>query len=232
MPSPAKTSKDAARPVPFDLLQLQPVPRAFYLRNPRSVARDLLGKLLIRREHGHLTAGRIVLAGRIVETEAYLGTNDPAAHSAAGPTDRNRVLFGPPGHAYVYFIYGNHFCLNVSCQPEGQSGGVLFRALEPVAGIGHMLRARALPVRPNPTPAELRLISSGPGRLTQAFGITRLRDNGIDLAASDSSLFIAEDGFRPRRIVRTPRIGISKATASLLRYVIGGNAFVSGKRSM
>ncbi len=100
------------------------------------VARELLGKLLVRRERGQL------IAGRIVETEAYLGIGDLAAHAAAGRTPRNDVLFGPPGHAYIYFIYGNHYLFNVSCLPDGVAGGVLVRALEPVAGIEQMARAR------------------------------------------------------------------------------------------
>src|SRR6202451_3553659 len=109
---------------------------SFYDRDPRRVARSLLGKVLIRK------TPRGILAGRIVETEAYLGAGDAAAHSASGKTARNSVLFGPPGFAYVYFIYGNYYCLNVSCEPEGIAGGVLFRALEPIAGIAEMARAR------------------------------------------------------------------------------------------
>src|SRR5215472_1271823 len=105
------------------------VPAAFYDRDPRLVGPDLLGKILVRRQEGRR------LVGRIVEVEAYLGAEDPAAHAYAGPTPRNAVLFGPPGHAYVYFIYGNHYCLNVSCMPEGHGGGVLLRAMEPVLGV-------------------------------------------------------------------------------------------------
>ncbi len=107
----------------------KPLAREFFNRDPVTVARELLGKLLIRRE------GRTLLAGRIVENEAYLGQEDPAAHAYNGRTARNSVLFGPPGHAYVYFIYGNHYCLNVSCMPEGCGEGVLFRAMEPVFGL-------------------------------------------------------------------------------------------------
>jgi DNA-3-methyladenine glycosylase len=110
----------------------------FFNRDPRKVARALLGKLLVRK------TPRGVVAGRIVETEAYLGQGDAAAHAAAGKTARNAVLFGPPGHAYVYFIYGNHYCLNVSCLPDGIPGCVLFRALEPVAGIEQMAKARGI----------------------------------------------------------------------------------------
>ena len=110
----------------------------FFNRDPRRVARALLGKLLVR------ITPRGILAGRIVETEAYLGKGDAAAHAAAGRTPRNSVLFGPPGHAYVYFIYGNHYCLNVSCLPDGVPGCVLVRALEPVAGIKQMAKARGI----------------------------------------------------------------------------------------
>ena len=113
---------------------------AFFNRDPRRVARSLLGKGLIRK----MTRG--ILAGRIVETEAYLGEGDGAAHSASGKTARNAVLFGPPGFAYVYFIYGNYYCLNVSCLPDGVAGGVLFRALEPLVGIKEMAAARGLEV--------------------------------------------------------------------------------------
>ncbi len=103
--------------------------RAFFNRDPRIVSRELLGKLIVRRE------GRKQLAGRIVEVEAYLGAGDLAAHAAAGHTARNAVLWGPPGHAYVYFIYGVHYCLNISCLPAGEAGCILIRALEPVSGI-------------------------------------------------------------------------------------------------
>src|ERR1700761_183615 len=111
------------------------VPRDFYLDSPDLVAQKLLGKLLVR--------GKLV--GRIVEVEAYFDEADPAAHSFAGKTARNSVLFGPPGHAYVYFIYGMHYCLNVSGQPEGRAGGILFRALEPIHGLKAMALARGLP---------------------------------------------------------------------------------------
>src|SRR4029077_3058696 len=112
--------------------------RAFFNRDPRIVARELLGKLVVRRE------GRKQLAGRIVEVEAYLGAGDLAAHAAAGHTARNAVLWGPPGHAYIYFIYGVHYCLNISCLPDGEAGCVLIRALEPVSGIADMANARGL----------------------------------------------------------------------------------------
>lgn len=202
------------------------LPREFYNRDPVAVARDLLGKLLIRRE------GRKLLAGRIVEDEAYLGADDPAAHAYAGRTPRNAVLFGPPGYAYVYFIYGNHYCLNVSCMKEGYGGGVLFRAMEPVAGIEAMAAARGLELGPTPRTSLLRLISSGPGRMAEAMDITRERDNGKDLTSRRSDLYIADDGRRPeKKILASPRIGITKAIDEPLRFVVAGNQYVSGKRS-
>ena len=149
------------------------------------------------------------LTARIVEVEAYLGEDDPAAHAAAGRTLRNAVLFGPAGHAYVYFIYGNHYCLNVSCEFEGRAGSVLFRALEPLSGIEEMAAARGIELR---GPKDWPKLTNGPGRLGQAFGITRSGDNGVDLTSSQSSLWIGDDGYRVRGIMSTPRVGITKAT--------------------
>lgn len=202
---------------------IQPLPRSFFARTPRRVARDLLGKVLIRSSSAHN------LLARIVEVEAYLGENDPAAHAAAGNTPRTSVLFGPAGYAYVYFIYGNHYCLNVSCEQEAKAGSVLFRALEPLEGIDHMARARGIAVQ---GPRDLVKLTSGPGRLAQAFGITRARDNGIDLTSSASSLWIGNDGFLPDKIQITPRVGISKAALHRLRYIVPGNPFVSSRSNM
>jgi DNA-3-methyladenine glycosylase len=198
-----------------------PLARDFYNRDPRTVSRDLLGKVLVRRE------GRRLLAGRIVEVEAYLGKDDAAAHAAAGRTARNAVLFGPPGYAYIYFIYGNHFCLNVSTLPDGIAGGVLFRALEPLKGMEQMALARDLEIN---RPADLKQLTSGPGRLAEAFAITRQRDNGKDLTSRSSDLWIAQDGYRPEAIVETKRIGLTKAAELPLRYFIAGNQFVSGPK--
>ena len=177
------------------------VSRKFYLDPPDLVAQKLLGKLLVRGG----------MAGRIVEVEAYFGEADAAAHAFAGKTARNSVLFGPPGHAYVYFVYGMHYCLNVSCEPEGRAGGVLFRALEPICNL-------AVP-------------TNGPGRLCRAMGITRERDNGADLTSPDSDLQIQDDGFVASDILVTPRIGISKDAARLARFILAANPFVS-KRSV
>jgi len=196
----------------------------FFDRDPRRVARALLGKLLVRK------TPRGILAGRIVETEAYLGKGDAAAHSAAGRTARNSVLFGPPGHAYVYFIYGNHYCLNVSCLPDGVAGGVLFRAMEPVTGVDQMAQARGIDMVKTDLKniALLKKISSGPGRTSEALGVTRERDNGKSLVSLRSDLRIVDDGYRVRRVMVTPRIGIVKAAEQPFRYFVAGNPFVSG----
>jgi len=209
--------------VPLTSTQTHPLTGPFFARDPRRVARQLLGKILIREVPGKR------LAARIVEVEAYLGTGDPSAHAAAGRTLRNTVLFGPPGHAYVYFIYGNHYCLNVSCETEGKAGGVLFRAMEPLSGIDDMARARRLELR---GPEDWPKLTSGPGRLCQAFSITRTHDNGRDLTSPASSLWIGDDGYRPRAISMTPRVGITKAADMPLRYFIKGNSFVSGTKKI
>ena len=199
---------------------IHPLPRSFFSRDPRVVARSLLGKVLVR-DTPPLTA-------RIVEVEAYLGAHDPASHSAAGKTARNAVMFGPPGYAYIYFIYGNHYCLNVSCEPDGKPGGVLFRAVEPLTGIEEMASAREIEIH---GPKDLPKLTSGPGRLAEAFGVTRIRDNGTDLTSSASSLWLGDDGYRARGIRISPRIGITKAADKPLRYFLGGNPFVSGPKS-
>ena len=199
------------------------LPREFYDRDPRRVCRELLGKVLVRNEP------RKYLAGRIVEVEAYFGKSDGAAHSFAGRTARNAVLFGPPGFAYVYFIYGSHYCLNVSCLPDGVAGGILFRAVEPLVGIEAMAKARGLALK---GARDLRNLTSGPGRLAEAFGITRERDNAKDLTSPESDLFIADDGYRVKKVLATPRIGITKAAERPWRYIIPGNPFVSGPKRL
>jgi DNA-3-methyladenine glycosylase len=183
------------------------LPRSFYLDSPEVVARNLLGKLITRDLNGER------LTGRITEIEAYLGLADPASHSFIGKTKRNAVLFGPPGVSYVYFIYGMHCCLNFSCEPDGEPGGVLIRALQPVKGLETMSRLRGLsaPIKP-------KLLCSGPGRLCQAMEIT-LTENGLDVTRAKSPLRVLDDGFRPASISVTPRIGISKAVDMPLRFV-------------
>ena len=203
------------------------IPRSFYEHPAELVAPRLLGKLLVHR------TGSAILAGRIVEVEAYLGPHndppDPAAHTYRGPTPRNAVMFGPPGHAYVYFIYGRYFCLNVSCEPEGRGAGVLFRAVEPVAGLEEMARNRGLDSAINH-----RLLTSGPSRLCQAFGITRAAHNGLDFTSPASPLQIHDDGFpfpEPRSGIHIgPRIGIRHAIDWPLRFCLAGHPCVSGPK--
>lgn len=194
------------------------LPRSFFNAKPEWVARELLGKILVR------SAGSSLLAGRIVETEAYLGEHDPAAHAASGRTERNAVIFGPPGRAYVYHIYGLHQCLNVSCLPDGTAGCVLLRGLEPLQGIGRMRQNRRLKT------AAIAPLMAGPGNLCQAMEITRAADNGRDLTEPESPLRLYDDGFFCEKIAVTPRIGIQKAADLPLRFFIDGHACVSGSR--
>jgi DNA-3-methyladenine glycosylase len=185
-------------------------------RSPEAVARYLLGKLLVRR------LGRQILVGRIVETEAYLGVGDPAAHSAVGKTARNAVTFGPPGYAYVYFIYGMHYCLNVTCEPEGLAGCILFRALEPISGLKQMAKLRGLPADTKP-----RLLTSGPARLCEALDVTRPRDNGKNFLDEASDLQLRDDGFKVAGVSVSRRIGITKAADRELRFCVEGSPFLS-----
>ena len=130
----------------------------------------------------------------------------------------------------MYFIYGNYYCLNVSCMPEGLGEGVLLRAMEPLFGLEAMAHARGVELPESPATSQLRLISSGPGRMSEAMDITRARDNGKDLTSRRSDLWFADDGYRPERIAATPRVGIKKAVEQPLRFVVAGNPFVSAKR--
>jgi len=203
----------------------QPLQRTFFAAPPERVASRLLGKLLAHRTE----AG--VLAGRIVEAEAYLGPHndppDPAAHAYRGVTPRNRVLFGPAGYAYVYAIYGRYFCMNISCEVEGQAGCVLLRALEPLLGMDAMARQRGLSA-----PAKPWQLTSGPSRLCQALGLTRAEHNGLDLLDADSPLQVREDGFVPTEVLVTPRIGIHEAVDWPLRFALPENACVSGPKNL
>lgn len=190
------------------------LPRAFYRRDPRVVAPELLNKLLVRDD------GR---AGRIVEVEAYAGSEDPAAHSFRGRTARNATMFGPAGHLYVYFTYGMHWCANAVCGEVGEGYGVLLRAIEPVAGVELMREARGHPIRE-------RDLGSGPGRLAQAFGITRELD-GADLVINDAGVRIVSDGMPPPAdAVATSRIGIRHGIEHLWRWHVPEHAHVSRGR--
>lgn len=204
--------------------------REFYEGRPEIVCPRLLGKVLVHRTPEGL------VAGRIVEAEAYLGPHndppDPAAHSHRGPTPRNRVLFGPPGHAYVYSIYGMYFCLNVSCEAEGLAGGVLFRAVEPVAGLDLMAANRGMRAGVKMSEPVLRQLTSGPGRLCQAMGIDRIGHNGLDVTDPDSALQIRDDEFVVKKALATPRIGISEAVDWPLRFAVPGNPCVSGPKGL
>jgi len=184
------------------------LPRSFYARDTVTVARELLGKTLV---HGPVK-------GVIVETEAYLGAEDLAAHSAAGITPRTRVIFGEAGHVYVYLSYGMHECLNIVAEREGKPGCVLIRALQPVAGL-ELMRAR------RPGAKRDRDLASGPGKLTQAMAITRAH-YGVDLTKGDlvvEASAIAE----PVEIEVTPRIGITRCADWPLRFVIRGSPWAS-----
>jgi len=185
------------------------LPRSFYDRSPEIVARALLGKLLTHRYRGQQ------LTGRILEVEAYLGLSDPASHAFIGLTKRNAVLFGPPGVAYTYFVYGMHYCLNVSCLPDGVPGGVLFRALLPLEGIATMARLRGLPATAKP-----QQLTGGPGRLCEALGLSGKERNGVDATLPGSPIQVLDDGHHPHAIEVTPRIGISKAADRPLRFVV------------
>lgn len=209
----------------------RPLPRSFYEMRPEIVAPRLLGKVLVQK-----VKGRSPLAGRIVEVEAYLGPHnfppDPAAHSHRGPTPRNAVLFGHAGHAYVYSIYGMYFCLNVSCETEGQAGCVLIRALEPIAGLDQMAANRGVPLPAHPAHTHLRQLTSGPSRLCQALGVIRAAHNGLDVTSARSPLRIVDDGFRIPDALATPRIGIKHAVDWPLRFTLPQNPFVSGPKNL
>ncbi len=193
------SSENPSEPSP-----VRKLPRSFYDRNTETVAKELLGKLLVRHD------GKVMRVGRIVETEAYLGPHDLAAHSSKGRTPRTDVMFGPPGHAYVYLIYGMYNCLNVVTEEEGHASAVLLRALEPVENIDAK--------------------TQGPGLLCRALGIDRSL-NRHDLL-SDDFYIAAPDRDEPFAIVTRPRIGVDYAgewAARPLRFYIEGNPFVSKK---
>ncbi|MGV8959923.1 MAG: DNA-3-methyladenine glycosylase [Stenotrophomonas sp.] len=187
------------------------LPRAFYRRHPTAVAPELLNKILVRAD------GR---AGRIVEVEAYAGSEDPAAHSFSGQTARNATMFGEPGHLYVYFTYGMHWGSNAVCGEVGEGVGVLLRAIEPLRGLEAMRVAR-------PKARRDRDLGSGPGKLSQALGITGDLD-GADLVLGDRGITIVSDGtLPPADAVVGPRIGISRAVEFPWRWHVPDHAHVS-----
>ena len=187
------------------------LPRSFYARSTVEVARDLLGKILV---HGPTS-------GIIVETEAYLGGDDLAAHSARGLTERTRVIFGPPGHAYVYLIYGMYQCFNLVAEASGRPGAVLIRALQPVSGV-ELMRARRGAALP------LEQLANGPGKLTLALGITRAH-NGTDVTRG-ALVVRRAPGTGEMAIMVTPRIGITRSAELPLRFLVAGSGFVSARR--
>jgi DNA-3-methyladenine glycosylase len=189
--------------------------RRFYLRDPRDVAVDLLNKVLV---HDDPLVGR--LAGRIVEVEAYLGTADPGSHAYRGPTRRNATMFGPPGHLYVYFTYGMHWCANVVCQPDGTAGAVLLRGLAPLEGL-EVMRAR------RPLARKERELCAGPARLTQALGLDKAFD-GNDLCSGP--VRILDDGTPPpAEPGNSRRIGLSagRGDEHAWRWFVPGDQNVS-----
>jgi DNA-3-methyladenine glycosylase len=191
---------------------------SFYQRPTEVVAKDLVGKKLVRTIRNNKKQFR--LTGLIVETEAYGYSDDLASHAYVGPTGRNKVMFGDVGRAYVYFTYGNHFCLNVSARrSKVEAGAVLIRGIEPVEGVELMRQFRPVD--------DIFSLTSGPGKLTQALNITSSL-NGADMTNSESEIYI-EFGKRPKHIVTTPRIGIARAVDKEWRFVDPSSPFISRK---
>lgn len=189
------------------------LPRSFYSRKTITVAKELLGKIIVRR------IGKTLLSGIIVETEAYL-FDDPASHSYRGMTERNNVMFGEPGHLYVYFTYGMHYCANVVTNKIGIGEAVLIRAVEPLEGIRNMTALRS-----TKRPVPIEQLTNGPAKFAQAFGLSK-EHSGMDLTSGD--IVIAEGEPIPRAgIVTTTRIGISSAKEELRRFYRKGNPWVS-----
>ena len=186
--------------------------RAFFRRPTLDVAPDLLGKVIVHKLDGH------VLAARIVETEAYLGKGDRAAHSARGRTKSTEVIFGPPGRAYVYLCYGMYECMNLVAEPDGEAGCVLIRAVEPLLGMDEMQRRR-------PKAKHPRDLASGPGKLTLALGVTRQR-NGVDVTRGELTVRAMRRP-EPFEVVTTTRVGISVSQDLPYRFYIKDNEHVS-----
>jgi DNA-3-methyladenine glycosylase len=187
------------------------LPRDFYARDTVKVAKALLGKHLVRVQ------GKYRMEGRIVEVEAYRGLDDPASHAFRGPTPRNAPMFGKPGHAYIYFTYGNHYCLNITTQDVGTPGAVLIRAMQPLEGLHEMRR-----LRPNMPDSNL---TNGPGKLTKALGIDKSL-NEVDMTRR-GILFVTESDEAIFDVAKSARVGISKGRDRLWRFYVAGNSYVS-----
>ncbi len=193
---------------------MRPLDADFYRRDPLEVAPDLLGKRFV---HHHPDGDR---SGRIVEVEAYLGARDPAAHTYRGRTERNATMFGPGGLLYVYFSYGVHWCANVVCGEPDDGVAVLLRALEPVEGLDAMYRDRG------PAARRHRDLCSGPGKLTQALGLSGEHD-GADLVVGRPVTIVDDDTPPPSSVVQTTRVGISVAAEEPWRFYVAGNPNLS-----
>ena len=191
---------------------IEPVPRRFYAKGTVTVAKHLLGKYLVR------VIGRDMLTGRIVEVEAYRGSDDPASHAYHGKTPRNMPMFGEPGHAYIYFTYGNHFCLNVTTRRPATPGAVLIRGVEPLIGKELMRKLR-------PGVPDLQL-TNGPGKLTKAFDIDKSL-NEIDLTRRGPLFIGHETKHVPFMVARSPRIGIRVGRERLWRFYVKFNPYVT-----
>jgi DNA-3-methyladenine glycosylase len=193
----------------------RPLEVGFYSRDAREVAPELLNKVLVSGSS----------AGRIVEVEAYAGEEDPGSHAHRGLTKRNAVMFGPPGHLYVYFTYGMHWCANAVCSPAGLATAVLLRALEPVSGVEEMRGRRS---RGQKHPLAERDLCRGPARLCQALGISASA-NGANLLTGDQGICIVDDGVpSPAVPVVTTRVGLSAGADLPWRYVVPGTRYASG----
>lgn len=197
-------------------MKSSPLPRSFYEQDTLDTARMLLGQKVVRR----LPDGGTV-SGVIVETEAYL-TGDPACHAYRGQTPRNAAMFGPPGHAYVYFTYGLHMMLNLVCAQEGVAEAVLIRALEPLEGVETMRRLRGGAM-------ATKQLTNGPGKLAQALALTRAADNHKDVTDPHGDLVVVPHEFPPFETVATTRIGISQGVELPWRFYVRGNPYVSFK---
>jgi len=186
--------------------------RDFFDRNTVVVAKELLGKILVRKVNGKK------VSGMIVETEAYRGDKDAGSHAYKKITPRNKIMFGPPGYSYVYFCYGNHYLLNIVTEGKGSPGAVLIRALEPLSNLKEMIKRRKI--------VDKYKLTNGPGKLTQAFAI-RKNENGMDIIKSRELFIVDSNNVRKFKIISTSRVGIKQGTEKKWRFYIKGNKYIS-----